>query len=57
MSDKGQGTALALLLNLSDNCLEQAQLNTVVVHQEKVDGVGGFEPTSAAMEKIEQEDS
>jgi hypothetical protein len=56
MSDKGQGKALALLLNLSDNCLEQAQLNTVVVHQEKVGRVGGFEPTSAAMEKIEQED-
>ena len=41
MSYKRQGTALALLLNLSDNCLEQAQFNTGVYQIDK-DGPGGI---------------
>jgi hypothetical protein len=36
-----------LLLNLSSNCSKQAQNNTVVVQQEKMDRVG-FEPTTSA---------
>ena len=48
MSDKQWDTALALLLNLSDNCQNQAQTNTVVVQQEKMDRAG-FEPTTSAM--------
>ena len=47
MSDKQEGTTLALLLNLSDIYQNQAQFNTVVVQQEKVDRVG-FEPTTSA---------
>ena len=39
---------MALLLNLSDNNLKQARINTVVVQQKEVDRVG-FEPTTAAM--------
>ena len=42
---------LALLLNLSDNCKKQAQLNAVVPSQKEVDGVG-FEPTTSAMLKF-----
>jgi hypothetical protein len=48
MSDKWEDTALALLLNLSDNHQKQSQNNTVVVQQIKVDRVG-FEPTTSAM--------
>jgi hypothetical protein len=40
--------ALALLRLLSDNCLKQAQSNTVVPKQEERDRVG-FEPTTSAM--------
>ena len=38
-----------ILQVLSDNFLKQAQTNTVVVQQEKVDRVGLFEPTTSAM--------
>jgi hypothetical protein len=38
---------LVLLAILSDNYLEQAQINTVVVQQEKGDRVG-VEPTTSA---------
>jgi len=40
LSDKRQGTASALLLNLSDNCLEQAQFN-IVFYQIDKSGLGG----------------
>ena len=46
MTSTNRGTAL--LLNLSYNILNQAQNNTVVLTQEKVDRVG-FEPTTSAM--------
>ena len=36
-----------LLLNLSDNLLEQSRNNPVVVQQEEMDRVG-FEPTTSA---------
>ena len=39
---------MALLLNLSDNNLKQARINTVVVQQKEMDRVG-FEPTISAM--------
>ena len=42
------GTMRALLLNLSDGILKEAQNNTVVVQQKEVDRVG-FEPTASAM--------
>jgi hypothetical protein len=38
---------LALLGFLSDNNRKRSQINTVVVHQEKMDRVG-FEPTTSA---------
>jgi hypothetical protein len=37
-----------MLLNLSDNCLEQAQFNIIVLAQKIVDRVG-FEPTTSTM--------
>ncbi|HYZ59566.1 MAG TPA: hypothetical protein VE544_07900 [Nitrososphaeraceae archaeon] len=39
---------MALLLNLSDNYLKQAQNNTEVVQQEVVDLMGLFESTTSA---------
>jgi hypothetical protein len=39
---------LALLGFLSDNNRKRSQINTVVVHQEKMDRVG-FEPTTSAL--------
>jgi hypothetical protein len=41
-------TALALLGFLSYNYQKQAQINTVIIQQIKVDRVG-FEPTTSAM--------
>jgi hypothetical protein len=40
--------SLALLLNLSDNFLNQAQFNTVFLSQKEMDRVG-VEPTTSAM--------
>jgi hypothetical protein len=37
-----------MLLNLSDNYQNQLQNNTVVVQQEEMDRVEGFEPTTSA---------
>jgi hypothetical protein len=42
---------LALLLNLSDNNRKQAQSNTVIVQQEKMDRVG-VEPTTSAHQQL-----
>ena len=41
------GTMCALLMNLSDNCLEQIQNNTVVTSQKEMDRVVGVEPTTS----------
>ena len=40
------GTMRALLLDLSDNCLEQTQYNAVIPSQKEMDRVG-FEPTTS----------
>ena len=43
-----QSLHVLLLGFLSDNPLEQVQLNGIIPAQTKVGGVGGFEPASAA---------
>jgi hypothetical protein len=41
-----------LLLNLSDNRLEQAQFNAVVPSQKEMNRVGLFEPTTSAAQQL-----
>jgi hypothetical protein len=43
---------LTMQQNLSDNNGKQSQINAVVVQQEEVDRVDGFEPTTAAMPRL-----
>jgi len=50
--DKREDTAWALRDILSDNCLEQAQNNTVVTLSDK-NGRVGFEPTTLAMPSLD----
>jgi hypothetical protein len=51
--DKREDTALALREVSSDNLLEQAQFNTVVVQQKEMDRVGVEPTTSAAAELVD----